>query len=274
MADPKYFNYTKNIKDTGFDISKDINNLTLFMPFEMLKLDKITDSQMALIVEGKFDTKKLLESMKEISNEVIKNRPKVKYTFSEEDGIPTVSFTGETGKKAKSYLIDNSFLIFGSESGATAAKAVKMGKSPSIKTNKEFATVLDKLNKEANFSIVLKINDEARQAISKVEKAKALETIQFVGVDLKKETDLLVKVNGYFSDSADMESVAKIMKMFMDSGKKTKFPFTAFVDFIENSKLAHEGKIATIDSKITQNSIAEIVNIITTGKPKPKQTEK
>ena len=272
FADPN-FDITKNIGDYGFDPANDLYNMTFFMPFETLKADKIIESQIALIVEGKFDTKKLFEAMKKVSSEISKHRPNVKYSFSEEDGIPMVSYVAETGSTAKSFLFDDSFLIFGSELGATAAKSVRMGKSPSIKTNKDFANVLNRLNKEGNLALVVKINDEARQTIAKAEKFKALETIQFVSIDFNKESDLLVKVNGYFSDPVDMEAVDKLMKVFVDTGKKTKFPFTAFVDFIDNSKFSYEGKIATIDSIITQDSINEIIRLISNDKSAPEQTE-
>lgn len=266
------FDYVKDIKDMGLDINN-IYNLTFFMPFEMIQADKVMDSKTAFIVEGKFDTKKMIESMKKISSEINKDRPYIKYSFSEEDGIPTISYTDEKLRKAKSFLFDNAFMVLGSESGANAAKDVRMGKSPNIKTNKEFTTVLDRLNKEATFAFAVKINDEVRQSITKIEKVKALETIQFISVDFTKESDLLVKVNGYFSNSADMEAVTKIIKMFIDSGKETKAPFTACIDFIENSKIVYEGKVATVNSKITQESINEIIRLITNEKSTPEQAE-
>ena len=70
-----------------------------------------------------------------------------------------------------------------------------------------------------------------------------------------------------------MEAVTKIIKMFIDSGKETKAPFTACIDFIENSKIVYEGKVATVNSKITQESINEIIRLITNEKSTPEQAE-
>lgn len=244
--------YIEQVKATGFDPLTDINSLVLFMPLEKMQRTNMANSNIAFLVDGKFDIDKTIESIKS------KKENASNILVSTEDNFTTITFVSDKGN-SKMIFFDKNTVVVGTVIGVANAKAVKLGKIENIKNNKDFSNVITKLNQNATLALAATLPEELRQYIASNENAKPLSTIQYLSLDLTKTKDIDINVNGYFAPKTDMEAVSKLLKQFGEVLNTTKAPYGVLVDFAKNYKATTEGLTAKISSLVTQDSIDKLI---------------
>ncbi len=253
--------YIKQVKETGFDPYKDIHSVVMFLPLENMQKKDMANTHIALVAEGKFNVEKTIDAIK--ANNGLTN----KLIVAEEDGMKTITFLNEKGN-AKMVFFDESTVLVGTVIGVARAKAVRQGKAPSVKTNKDFATAIAKLNQNATLAATVALPDDARKYLEANENVKTLSTIQFLSLDLTKTTDVDINIIGEFAPKTDMAAVTKLLTQFGDAAKTTKAPYGVLVDFAKNYKVTSEGLTAKISSLVTKASLEKLVE--TKGAPEQK----
>ena len=245
--------YVKSIKACGFNILTDVDSLLLFMPIQSTNPQEALKAEIAFIVSGKFNVDKIMEALK--SNNDLKD----KLVISEEDGFQTITSMDAEKGNTKILVVDPTTVVCGTEPGVNAAKQVILGKREGIKTNKDFSSVITKLNDKASVAIAAVLPDQAREFFASKEQSKALSVIQYLSMDFTKNDNLDIHVIGDFSASANMTEINKVLTEFFNGLKKMDMPYEACNDFAKNAKISTSGMSATITTLITQASIDKLI---------------
>ena len=243
--------YVNQVKSTGFDPLTDINSLLLFMPLEKMQKTNMVNSNIAFVIDGKFDIDKTIESIKS-KKENVNN-----ILVSTEDNFTTITFVSDKGN-SKMIFFDKNTAVVGTVIGVANAKAVKLGKIANIKNNKDFSNVITKLNQNATLALAATLPDEIRQYIAANESAKPLSSIQYLSLDLTKTKDIDINVIGDFAPKTDMEAVTKLLKQFGETLNANNAPYGVLVDIAKNYKVTSEGMTAKVSSLVTQDSINKL----------------
>ena len=245
--------YIKSIKACGFNILNDVDSLLLFMPIAATNPQEALKAEIAFIVSGKFNVEKIIDALK--SN----NELSEKIVISEEDGFQTITSIDAEKGNSKILIIDPTTVVCGTEPGVNSAKLVKLGKREGIKSNKDFSTVIAKLNDKASVAVTAVLPNQVREYFASNEKSKPLSVIQYLSIDFTKNDNLDINVIGDFSASANMTEINKILTEFFDVMKKMDMPYDAFNDFAQNAKISTGGISATITTFVTQASIDKLI---------------
>ena len=245
--------YVKQIKDCGFNILTDVDSVLLFMKMGESNPQNALKSDIALIVSGKFNVDKILDALK--SNNELKD----KLVIAEEDGFQTITNIDEEKGNTKILVIDTTTVVCGTETGVNSAKLVNLGKKEGIKTNKEFSSVITKLNDKASVAAAAILPNEARQFLASKEQSKPLSDIQFLSMDFTKNDNLDINIIGDFSATANIAEINKSLSSFFDTAKNLQMPYDAFKDFLTNAKVSTSGVSATVTTFITQASIDKLI---------------
>ena len=258
--------YIKSIKACGFNILNDVDSLLMFMPIAATNPQEALKAEIAFIVNGKFNVEKIIDALK--SNNELAD----KLVISEEDGFQTITSIDAEKGNTKILIIDPTTVVCGTEPGVNSAKLVKLGKREGIKTNKDFSTVVAKLNDKASVAVAAVLPDQAREFFASKEQSKALSTIQYLSLDFTKNDNLDINVIGDFSASANMTEINKVLTDFFDTLKKMDMPYDACNDFAKNAKISANGVSAVITTFVTQASIDKLIENF--GSPQTTQTNK
>ncbi|MBQ2592399.1 MAG: hypothetical protein II567_03865, partial [Candidatus Riflebacteria bacterium] len=159
----------------------------------------------------------------------------------------------------KFMVVDNNTVVCGTETGVNNAKLVNLGKMTGIKTNKDFSSVISKLNDKASLAIAAILPDQAREFLASKEQSKPLSSIQYLSLDFTKNTNLDINVIGDFSATTKMEEINKTLSSFFETAKKMDMPYAAFEDFLRNAKVSVNGLSAVVTTFVTQASIDKLI---------------
>ncbi len=245
--------YAKQIRACGFNILTDVDSLLIFMPLASTNPQYPLKSDIAIIVKGKFNVDKIIDSLKnnnELSDQIV---------ISEEDGFQTVISKDEEKGNTKILIVDPTTVVCGSEPGVNSAKEVILGKKAGIKTNKDFSSVIAKLNEKASVAVAAILPNQVREFFASKEESKSLSDIQYLSLDFTKNDNLDINITGDFSANAKMPEIVKFLNTFIDTTRKMDMPYEAIVDFTKNAKVSTSGVSATITTFITQASIDKLI---------------
>ncbi len=224
--------YAKQVKATGFNILTDIESAVMFLQLGSANPQNPLKTDIAIIVTGKFNIEKTIEALK--TNKEVTD----KLVISQEDGFQTITNIDEEKGNTKVLYLDPSTVIAGSETGVNNAKLVKLGKLAGIRTNKDFASVVAKLNPAATAAASVILPNNVRDFFAGNEKSKPLSSIQYLSLDLTKKDNLDINVIGDFSATANMKEVESSLKSFFSSVKPEELPYEAFSAIFKQYQLS------------------------------------
>ena len=245
--------YGKQIRASGFNILTDVDSLLLFMHLGSANAQNPLKTDIAFIVSGKFNIDKITDYLKN------NNELKDKLVIAEEDGYQAITHIDEEKGNTKFLIVDTNTVVCGTEIGVNNAKLVNLGKMTGIKTNKDFSSVISKLNEKASLAVAAILPDQARQFLASKEQSKSLSNIQYLSLDFTKNTNLDINIIGDFGASSNMEEINKAISAFLETAKSMEMPYAAFEDFLKNAKISTNGLSAVVTTFVTQASIDKLI---------------
>ena len=248
----------KQMKNTGLDMLKDVNSVTIFLPLDAImgavSGNVPTESNIGLIINGKFNIDNIMNALKnnsEASKQLV---------FNVENGLNTLTYMNKETGNGKIIFMDNNTIIIGSELGVDNAKAVKFGKKASIKSKANFSKAVSVLNPKSVLAFTTELSSETKASFAQNEELKFLSKIMYVSVDLNLDEDVLpLNITGTFDKDTDMKAAGKWFEELSPKLSAVEAPYEAFDDFIKNYKSSVKGDSIVISSLVKKDSIKKII---------------
>lgn len=240
--------FDKFVKKTGFN---PFENLTKVVIFSSGKVNPAVPGQFAgAIFQGKFDTAKILEAIKEepeASKEV---------EIKKIDGFDAV--IPKNTREGFGIFLDASTVVIGAEHGVMAVKDVKLKKAKNIAERKDFFKVVSALNTNATICGAGNIPEELKAKVRENPQAAPLAALNYFFFSLDQDDNIVFDFNGVVDKKENVETVLTSLNGFLAMLKMFTAQAPEAAEILNLVKISAKEKTVQVNLNVPKATLDKI----------------